>query len=116
MKTYTGGCHCGAVRFEVDMNLEGAMACNCSLCSKRGWLLAFAPASSFRLLKGDDAQTEYQFNKKVIHHLFCKTCGTASFGRGMAPDGSETVAINLRCIDNLDLTTLPVMEYNGKDV
>jgi hypothetical protein len=58
--------------------------------------------------------TDYQFNKKVIHHLFCKVCGTASFGRGVGPDGSESVAVNLRCVDDLDLSTVPVMKYDGK--
>ncbi len=117
MKTYTGGCHCKKVRYEVDTEpLTTAMSCNCSMCSKRGWLLTFVPASNFRLLSGENNLTEYQFNKKVIHHLFCSTCGAASFGRGTGPDGTETIAINARCLDGVDLKSLTVHEYNGKDL
>ena len=67
---YTGGCHCGKVRFEVDMDLKEVISCNCSMCAKRGSLLAFVPEENFTLLSGEDALTDYQFNKKVIHHLF----------------------------------------------
>jgi hypothetical protein len=116
MKTYSGGCHCGKVRYEVDMEVENAMSCNCSICSKRGWLLTFVPTTSFRLLSGESELTDYQFNKKMIHHLFCKTCGTASFGRGSDGQGGEMVAINLRCVDDLDLGAIPVMPYDGKSV
>ncbi len=117
MKTYSGGCHCGAVRYEVDIeNLTEVMECNCSICSKRGWLLTFVPTTAFRLIQGDNMLTDYQFNKKMIHHLFCKVCGTASFGRGSDGDGNEMIAINTRCLDTLDLQTLKVMHYDGKSV
>lgn len=116
MKTYTGGCHCKKVRFEVDTEeITGAMACNCSLCTMRGWLLTFVPAQNFRLLTDASALTEYQFNKKVIHHLFCNTCGTASFGRGEDASGNEMIAINVRCLDDIDLDTITITPYNGKD-
>lgn len=116
MKTYTGGCHCKAVRFEVDIELKDVMECNCSLCSKRGWLLTFVPLSAFRLIQGEDILTDYQFNKKMIHHTFCKVCGTASFGRGSDGKGNDMVAINARCLDDVDLSSLSVTKYNGKDV
>jgi hypothetical protein len=116
MKTYTGGCHCGKVRFEVMMDITGAISCNCSICSKRGWLLTFVPSTSFTLTTGENELTEYQFNKKMIHHLFCKTCGTASFGKGSDGQGNEMIAVNLRCIDDLDLSVIPVTEYDGKNV
>ena len=80
--SHAGGCHCGGVRFEVKTGLDRLVSCNCSICSKTGAIYAFVPASEFKLLKGEDAQSDYQFNKKVIHHLFCKTCGIRSFGRG----------------------------------
>ena len=85
LKTWTGGCHCGRVRYEAELSLDGIVACNCSICQKRGSLLAFVPQSQFRLLAGEDALTDYQFNKKVIHHLFCATCGVASFAHGEKP-------------------------------
>lgn len=114
MKTHTGSCHCGAVRYEVDMDIQSGMQCNCSICSRRGWLLAFVPASQFRLLKGEDNLTEYLFHEKVVHHLFCKTCGTASFSRGTMPDGSAMVAVNLRCLDDIDIDSVAVTKYDGK--
>ena len=84
-QTYTGGCQCGAVRYEVAADINEVIACNCSRCGRMGFLLAFAPAQDFKLLSGDDATTEYQFNKHAIHHLFCSTCGVQSFARGQRP-------------------------------
>jgi hypothetical protein len=95
--------------------LSSVMSCNCSLCSKRGALLAFVPASQFRLLSGEDSLTDYQFNKKVIHHLFCKVCSVASFGRGAGKDGTPMIALNTRCLDNVDVNTLTLNHYDGKN-
>ncbi|MES2802648.1 MAG: GFA family protein [Bdellovibrionota bacterium] len=111
---HMGGCHCGQVRYEVDMNIENAISCNCSICLKRGSLLDFVPEASFKLISGEKNLTDYQFNKKVIHHLFCKDCGILSFGRGVAPDGSKMVAVNLRTIDGIDLDKLKIQNYDGK--
>jgi len=113
-KTYSGGCQCGNVRYEVQLDLAGVMACNCSRCGRLGSLLAFAPAESFILLKGDNAMTEYTFNKHAIHHLFCATCGIQSFARGTAPDGREMAAINVRCLDDVDIDALPVQKIDGR--
>lgn len=74
-KTYSGSCHCGKVRFEVTTEISRASACNCSICSRTGWLMASVPPAQFNLLAGADAQTDYQFGKKTMHHLFCSTCG-----------------------------------------
>jgi hypothetical protein len=114
--TYTGGCHCGAVRYRVTMALEGAMTCNCSICSRVGSMLAFVPASAFELLSGEDALTDYQFGKKNIHHLFCSRCGIKSFGRGRGPDGVEMVAINVRCLDGVDLDAIPTRRFDGRSL
>lgn len=115
MKTYTGGCHCGAVRYEVDMEeLTSGITCNCSMCGRAGTILTFVPASQFRLLSGEENLTDYQFNKHVIHHVFCKSCGIKSFSRGVGPDGAETVAVNVRCLDDVDLKALTLHEYDGK--
>lgn len=115
-KTHTGGCHCGAVRYEVETDLAKLVTCNCSLCQKAGWMLTFVPASQFKLLEGEDALTDYQFNKKVIHHLFCQTCGVRSFSRGVAPDGTETYAVNVRCLDNVDFSELNPIAFDGKSI
>ena len=79
---YTGGCHCGAVRYEVEADLSTAMECNCSHCAMKGFILTFVPAADFTLLTPEAKLTEYQFNKKHIHHLFCPICGVQSFGNG----------------------------------
>ena len=90
---YSGGCQCGKVRFEVALEFEHVISCNCSRCAKLGQLLAFAPAADFKLVSGEDATSDYQFNKHVIHHLFCTRCGIQSFARGKRPgDGADMVA------------------------
>jgi hypothetical protein len=112
---HTGGCHCGKVRYEVEMNLEKGLACNCSICLRKGTLLDFVPAAQFKLLSGEDNLQDYLFHKKVIHHLFCKTCGVTSFARAVIPSG-EMVAINVRCIDGVDVSKLKINEYDGASV
>ena len=96
------------------MELEGAMTCNCSICSKTGTLLTFVPASRFRLTRGEDALTDYQFGKRSIHHLFCSRCGVRSFARGRGPDGAETAAVNVRCLDDVDLAAVPLRRFDGR--
>ena len=110
---HTGGCHCGKIKYEVEMKLENAISCNCTVCMKRGSLLDFVPESQFKLLTGKDQLQDYLFNKKVIHHLFCKTCGILSFGTGSTPDGAKMVAINVRCIDGVDLKKINIREHDG---
>lgn len=111
--THKGGCHCGAVRYTVDIDLtKPVISCNCSICGKTGTLLAFVPPTSFKLEKGEDQLVDYQFNKKVIHHLFCKTCGVRSFARGEGPQG-PMIAVNTRCLDGVDLSRLQLHHYDG---
>jgi hypothetical protein len=113
-KTYHGGCQCGAVRYDVTMELGDVISCNCSRCGRLGSLLAFAPAQDFKLTAGEGATTEYQFNKRAIHHLFCATCGIQSFARGSMPDGTEVVAVNVRCLDDVDTGGLSVKAVDGR--
>lgn len=110
---YSGGCHCGAVRYEVEASLDAVISCNCSICRKRGYLLAFTPANNFQLVGGEAPLSDYQFNHNIIHHLFCPTCGVASFARGRLPDGSEMVAINVRCLDGVDIDRLDIKKVDG---
>lgn len=112
-ETHTGSCHCGKVKFSFEGALEGAMGCNCSYCGRAGVRLAFIPKAKFTLLSGEEALTDYLFNKKVIHHLFCSTCGIGAFGRGVGPDGAEMVAVNVRCVDGVDAEKLPTQWYDG---
>ena len=115
-RKYSGGCHCGAVRYEVETDLESLMSCNCSLCRKRGSLLTFVQRPQFNLLSGEEALTDYQFNKKIIHHLFCSRCGVSSFARGLGPGGAEMVAINVRCLDDVDLGALEPTPFDGRSL
>lgn len=110
---YTGGCHCGKVRYEFDGDVSEVMECNCSHCSKKGMLLYFVDKDKFKLLSGAENLSEYTFNKKAIRHLFCKTCGTQSFAEGVT---FPKACINARCVDELDLSVIPRKQFNGKDV
>lgn len=112
VKTWTGSCHCGAVRYSADFALEGGMTCNCSICHRVGAVRTFVPASAFRLEAGEGATTVYQFGSKHIEHHFCSTCGVHAFGRGAGPNG-PMAAINLRCVEGVDLDTLPIQHYDG---
>lgn len=110
---YKGSCHCGAVCFSVELDLEKPVtACNCSMCGRTGTLLTFVPNDSFKLEKGEDALTDYQFNRKTIHHLFCNVCGVKSFARGKGPNG-PMVAVNARCLEGVDVSKLKVQNFDG---
>lgn len=113
---YRGSCHCGKAAYEVEADIPGVLPCNCSLCSRRGSLLTFVPRSKFNLLQGDDALTLYTFNKHLIQHRFCNTCGIQSFAFGKDPKGNEIAAINVRCLENFDFTKLPVQHFDGRSI
>ena len=116
MQLYEGGCHCGAVRYSVEIDpMAQALACNCSICGRTGAYLQFVSPDKFTLEQGADNLTDYQFNKQVIHHLFCKTCGVRSFARGKGPKG-DMVAINVRCIDDIDTHAVPTKQFDGKSM
>ena len=115
-KTYRGSCHCGAVRFEADIDLaQGTFRCNCSICFKtRAWMAA-VPASDFRLLCGEEALADYQFGNHAIHHRFCKTCGVRPFSQGKDPKGGEFRAVRVNCLDGVDpqeLVAAPVKYFD----
>jgi hypothetical protein len=110
----TGSCHCGAVSYTLKGDApDTAMACNCSICRRKGYLLHFAPLEAMELSCDADAVTVYQFNKHNIEHTFCKTCGCAPYGKGTGPDGKKMAAINLRCADDIDLDALAIHKFDG---
>jgi hypothetical protein len=115
--THTGGCHCGAVRFEVDLppSFE-AEDCNCSICAMSGNIHVIVPSSRFRLLRGADEMTEYRFGTGQARHFFCRTCGVKSFYIPRSnPDG---YAVTWRCLDDwmaLDVTVCPFDGQNWED-
>jgi hypothetical protein len=114
LKRYEGGCQCGAVQFDVSVELDNTITCNCSRCQRMGFVLAFTPRENFRLKSGEDNLTEYLFNKKAIRHLFCSTCGVESFAYGKMPDGSPIAAINANCLDGVEPRKLSSKHVDGR--
>jgi hypothetical protein len=113
---HKGGCHCGKVRYEVATDLKNIVACNCSICSKQGLWLTFVPGPEFKLVSGETSLKDYQFKDKKIHHMFCDACGVESFARGKAKDGSDMIALNVRCLDDVDIASLTPTPFDGKSL
>lgn len=114
MTKHQGKCHCGTVTYEVEADINEVLECNCSHCYAKGMLLAFVPENQFSLLSGKENLTEYRFNKKQISHQFCKTCGVQSFGFGSDESGNKMMAINARCLKDVDQYKLTVKPFDGK--
>jgi hypothetical protein len=112
--TYKGGCHCGKVRFSADLDISSPITCNCSYCSMRGSILVFTPAENFVLQQGAGDLTAYRFNSKTIEHLFCASCGMESFARGVMPDGTKMAAVNVRCLEGVDLDAIKPRQVDGR--
>jgi hypothetical protein len=112
---YQGSCHCGQIAFEVEGEIPEVMSCNCSMCQRKGTLMWFVPREKMSLLTPPEDMSTYLFNKHVIQHHFCATCGIHPFGEGKGPDGKATAAINVRCLEGVDLSTLKINHFNGRD-
>ncbi len=113
MVHHTGGCHCGRVRFEViaPSDLE-VSECNCSICSKSGYLHLTVPKSRFRLLSGEEQLTSYQFNTGTARHLFCSVCGVKSFY--VPRSHPEGFSVNVRCLDAGTVRSVRVTPFDGR--
>ena len=110
--TLTGGCHCGAVRFEVIVERWQALRCDCSICTKNGYLHLISNRENFTLLQGADVLQEYRFNSKVARHLFCRICGVQSFYVPRShPDG---YSVNVRCLDGDVIERFELIPFDGK--
>jgi hypothetical protein len=110
---YEGGCHCGAVRFRVDVEDHLALACNCSMCSKMGYLHVIVPPERFAILQGQEALTTYTFNTHVAKHMFCRVCGVHPFYRPRSHPNDWDV--NALCLDGDAAARFRVEPFEGKD-
>ena len=112
MKTMQGGCHCGRVRFQVTADLDRVTYCNCSMCSKKGFLHLIVPPAQFELVSGKDNLTTYEFNTRTAKHTFCKTCGIHAFY--VPRSDPDKIDVNVRCIDGIDLAALTIKTFDGQ--
>src|ERR1044072_9188731 len=108
-----GSCHCGKIKLQLDANPQEAITCNCSHCHRKGYVLAFVPRETLSVEAGEEDIRTYTFNKHVIRHHFCATCGSAPFGEAEGKDG-PSAAINLRCFD-VELERLSIKQVDGKN-
>jgi hypothetical protein len=111
--TFTGGCHCGRVRFRVQAAQLGALECNCSVCTKKGFLHLIVTKDAFELLSGQEHLTTYTFNTGVAKHTFCSVCGVHAFYTPRShPDG---VDVNVRCLDGDAAARFTVTPFDGRE-
>ena len=112
--THKGSCHCGAVAYEVDGDIQGVIMCNCSICHRKGAPLWFVGSKQMRFTQGQDALMSYTFNKHTIKHMFCPICGIHTHGEGQDPKGNAIAAINVRCLAGVELESLQITPYDGR--
>ena len=116
MKTYQGSCHCGAVRFEADLDLaQPSFRCNCTICRRTRFWAAVAQPEGFRLLAGEPELTQYRFHTGNNHHYFCKHCGVRPFGVGNDTPIGRMIGVNIGCleIDDATMSAIPVVRIDG---
>ena len=113
VKTMTGGCHCGRVRFRVSADLARVTECNCSICRKKGFLHLIVPRDQFELVSGENDLTNYQFNTRVARHTFCRHCGVHPFY--VPRSDPDKIDVNARCLDDIDLAALSPKPFDGRN-
>lgn len=112
---FQGSCHCGQIAFEVEGEISEVTSCNCSICQRKGTLMWFVSRQAMTLLTPSEKMSTYTFNKHVINHRFCPTYGIHPFGEGTASSGQEMAAINVSCLEGVDLAALKVRNFNGRE-
>ena|SRR5689334_22547388 len=110
---YEGGCHCGRVRFVVRGDLATVTVCNCSMCTKKGFIHLIVPPEDFELVSGEGDLATYEFNTKIAKHRFCRTCGVQPFY--VPRSDPDKIDVNVRCLDGVDLAALRPAAFDGKN-
>ena len=113
---YKGSCHCGRIAFQVEGTLTGATSCNCSICQRKGVLMWFVPRQQLRVLTPEENASTYTFNNHVIKHRFCPKCGIHPYGEGVDSKGNAMAAINIRCLEDIELERTPVTQFDGRSL
>jgi len=117
LTTYAGSCHCGAVRFEADLDLtQPSFRCNCSICRRTRFWPAVARPEQFRLLAGEGELTEYLFHTRRNQHFFCRRCGVRAFGVGNDTPIGQMFGVNIGCLEGVseeELSRIPVIHVDG---
>ncbi len=113
LQSFEGGCHCGRVRFRVTGDLAQTTYCNCSICTKKGFLHLIVPPEQFELLRGRDELATYEFNTRTAKHLFCRSCGIHSFY--IPRSDPDKIDVNVRCLDGVDLAALRPQSFDGRN-
>lgn len=118
MKTYSGSCHCGAVRFEAEIDLtQSTYRCNCSICRRTRFWPAVVMLEHFRLLAGEGELTQYLFNTRKNHHYFCRHCGVRAFGVGNDTPVGKMYGVNVMCLEGVpdeELARIPITYVDGR--
>jgi len=113
LRTYEGGCHCGRVRFRVTADLTNVSDCNCSICTKKGFLHLIVPPDHFELLSGEADLSTYQFNTRTAQHTFCRHCGMHPFY--VPRSDPDKIDVNVRCLDGIDLSRIAATKFDGRN-
>lgn len=112
---YNGSCHCGQVGFEIEGNLTEVTECNCSICSRKGALQWGVSPENFRRLTSAESMATYTFGEQTIKHRFCPKCGIHAFAEGILA-GKSMVVVNARCLEGVELSSLPVKHFDGRSL
>ncbi len=111
---YQGSCHCGRVVLEIKGDITQLTDCNCSICLRKGALLWFVPRRQLRLVTSEADLGRYAFGNHTIHHRFCPVCGMHPYSEGIDPAGQAMAAVNVRCLEGVDLASFPVQHFDGR--
>ena len=111
---HKGSCHCGNIRFEVEGELTQVVACNCSICARKGALLWAVPRDTLRVLSSDQGIGTYTFNHHVIAHRFCRTCGIHPYAEDVASREERSAYVNVRCLEGVEPGSFPVLQFDGR--